>query len=74
MLDGVPRVIHAIRMIHTVSRKYNTSERMTSLFVKVHKHAFTCSLVQPTWCTYVRTYVGIAMRLLYYYSVCGLDM
>ena len=45
MLESVPGVIHTIRMIHAVSRRYNTSERMTSLFVKV--------------CTYVCTYAYI---------------
>ena len=35
MLEGVPGVVHAIQMIHAVSKRYNTSERMTSLFVKV---------------------------------------
>lgn len=66
MLDGVPRVIHAIRMIHTVSRKYNTSERMTSLFVKVDTQ--TCYMFTGAA---KLVYIGIAMWLLYYYSFCG---
>ena len=35
MLDSIPGLINAIRMINSYSRYYNTSERMTALFVKV---------------------------------------
>ena len=35
MLDAIPGLINAIRMINSFSRYYNTSERMTALFVKV---------------------------------------
>ncbi|KAM7390019.1 hypothetical protein PAMA_008269 [Pampus argenteus] len=35
MLQHVPGLMTSIRMIHTVSQHYNTSERMTSLLLKV---------------------------------------
>lgn len=43
-MDGIPGLINAIRMINSYSRYYNTSERMTALFVKV----CTCS-IKPSW-------------------------
>ena len=35
MMDAIPGLLNAIRMINSYSRYYNTSERMTALFVKV---------------------------------------
>ena len=35
MIEILPGLMSSIRMIHSVSQFYNTSERMTSLFVKV---------------------------------------
>ncbi|KAK3610339.1 hypothetical protein CHS0354_029807 [Potamilus streckersoni] len=41
MLEGIPGLINAIRMIHSISQFYNTSERMTSLFVKITNQMIT---------------------------------
>ncbi|KAI9314021.1 dynein heavy chain, N-terminal region 2-domain-containing protein, partial [Zopfochytrium polystomum] len=35
MIPAIPGLINAIKMIYSISRYYNTSERMTSLFVKL---------------------------------------
>ena len=35
MVEHIPKLMNAIRMIYSISSYYNTSERMTSLFVKV---------------------------------------
>ncbi|XP_070603204.1 dynein axonemal heavy chain 5 isoform X1 [Erythrolamprus reginae] len=41
MVDSIPGLIHAIKMIHSISRYYNTSEKITSLFVKVTNQMIT---------------------------------
>ncbi|KAI8831563.1 hypothetical protein BC829DRAFT_494479 [Chytridium lagenaria] len=41
MIPAIPGLINAIKMIYSISRYYNTSERMTSLFVKVTNQMIT---------------------------------
>ncbi|RKO95889.1 hypothetical protein CAUPRSCDRAFT_12411, partial [Caulochytrium protostelioides] len=41
MIPAIPALINAIKMIYGISRYYNTSERMTSLFVKVTNQMIT---------------------------------
>ena len=41
MISSIPGLINAIKMIHSISRYYNTSERMTSIFVKITNQMIT---------------------------------
>ncbi|KAJ8385596.1 hypothetical protein AAFF_G00184580 [Aldrovandia affinis] len=55
MLEHIPRLMNSIRMIHSISQYYNTSERMTSLFVKITNQmistckAYLCQGVTRIW-------------------------
>eukprot|EP00111_Clytia_hemisphaerica_P005698 TCONS_00016530-protein len=41
MITAIPKLISAIQMIHSTSQYYNTSQRMTSLFIKVTNQMVT---------------------------------
>ena len=41
MVEHIPSLMNAIRMIYSISSYYNTGERMTSLFVKVTNQMIT---------------------------------
>ncbi|NWR45019.1 DYH8 protein, partial [Regulus satrapa] len=41
MTQGIPNLIRAVQMIHRVSKYYNTSERITSLLIKVTNQIVT---------------------------------
>lgn len=35
IIDTLPSLMNAIKMIHTIARFYNTSDKMTGLFIKI---------------------------------------
>jgi len=45
MVEVIPGLINAVRMIYSISSYYNTPERMTSLFVKVSTRFVTRELL-----------------------------
>lgn len=42
MVSALPGLINAIKMMHSIARYYNTSERMTALFVKITNQMIRC--------------------------------
>lgn len=35
IIDTLPALMNAIKMIHTIARFYNTTDKMTGLFIKI---------------------------------------
>ena len=48
IIDGLPALLNNIKMMHTIARYYNTSERMTTLFCKVTNEMITNCKTQIT--------------------------
>ena len=41
IIDGLPSLLNNVKMMHTIARYYNTSERMTTLFGKITNQMIT---------------------------------
>ncbi len=65
MLDAIPGLMNAIRMINSYSRYYNTSDRMTALFVKVTNQMITACRAHLTDSGYHKVWeqeVGVVLQ------------
>ncbi|OWZ14140.1 Dynein heavy chain, partial [Phytophthora megakarya] len=43
VVDALPALMNSVKMIHTIARYYNTTERMTKLFMKITNQMITLS-------------------------------
>lgn len=43
IIDGLPGLMNSVKMMHTIARYYNTTERMTKLFRKITNQVRRCS-------------------------------
>lgn len=57
MVDAIPGLINTIKMIQSISQYYNTSEKISSLFVKVSAIPFERKFSQIFFFVYVCVFV-----------------
>jgi dynein heavy chain len=48
IIDGLPAMMNNVKMMHTIARYYNTTERMTTLFCKITNQMITNCKMQIT--------------------------
>ena len=48
IIDGLPAMMNNVKMMHTIARYYNTTERMTTLFCKITNQMIVNCKVQVT--------------------------
>lgn len=41
IIDSLPALMNSVKMIHTIARYYNTTEKMTQLFMKITNQMIT---------------------------------
>ena len=50
IIDAIPALLNALKMVHTISRFFNTTERMTKLFMKITNQMIqSCSHAAREW-------------------------